>query len=64
MSWLRRILGYALWGIGTLIALVVLTWPSFMPDRQTRGIWATQGYGLVLDIGRFGIDIYEVNSAT
>ncbi|MFT5743836.1 MAG: carboxyl-terminal processing protease [Paracoccaceae bacterium] len=64
MSWLRRILGYALWGIGTLIALVVLTWPFFMPDRQTRGIWATEGYGLVLDIGRFGIDIYEVNGAT
>lgn len=61
---IKRVLNWAFWGIGTLIALVALTWPVFMPDRNARGLWATQGYGLVFDIGRFGIDIYEVNSAT
>lgn len=61
---IRRLLNWAFWGIGTLIALVVLTWPAFMPERGARGLWATDGYGLVLDIGRFRLDVYEVNSAT
>ncbi|WP_377506109.1 S41 family peptidase [Octadecabacter sp. R77987] len=61
---IKRALNWAFWGIGTLVALVALSWPVFMPDRAARGLWATDGYGLVLDIGPFGLNVYEVNSAT
>ncbi|MEM9788559.1 MAG: S41 family peptidase [Pseudomonadota bacterium] len=50
--------------LGGLLGLIALgAGISFVvsaPNATMRGIWATEGYGLYLDIGRTQIDIYEV----
>lgn len=55
----RFVLGW----IGRLIflaaGLILLTWPLFWPPAELRGQWRTQGYGMVLDVGRFGVTAYQ-----
>lgn len=53
--------GVILWGAvrwllrALAVALVVVagSWPLFSPPADQRGVWVTEGYGLVLDVGRW-----------
>ncbi len=38
----------------------MVSWAFNMPDKNLRGTWQTNGYGLVFDIGRTVIDVYQV----
>lgn len=53
-------LRWLLWLIGLGVAAFAVSWLFTMPGKDIRGTWATDGYGLHLDIGRAVIDIYEV----
>lgn len=43
------------------IALAV-TWVFNTPPEATRGVWQTEGYGLVLDVSGTKIDVYETSA--
>ncbi|WP_368183781.1 S41 family peptidase [Aestuariibius sp. HNIBRBA575] len=60
---IRQFLRWALRGALLFFAAFAVTWPFFGPDRNMRGIWMTQGYGYILDIGRFQIDLYQHSDA-
>ena len=46
--------------VGVAAAALGVSWILTMPDKEIRGTWETEGYGLHLDIGRALIDIYQV----
>jgi len=47
-----------------LIGLVCVSWLFSAPSKEQRGVWATEGYGLFLDIGRTVIDVYQVTDVS
>jgi hypothetical protein len=40
------------------------SWVIWMPKADLRGVWRTEGYGFVLDVGAFSIDIYETSAVS
>jgi hypothetical protein len=52
IGWIGRLLGL-------LAGLILLTWPLFWPPAELRGVWRTQGYGLVVDVGRIMVTAYQ-----
>jgi hypothetical protein len=42
----------------------VASWVIWMPKADLRGVWRTEGYGFVLDVGAFSIDIYETSAVS
>ncbi len=49
-------------GLAALAAAAAVFWAVQMPPAAMRGTWATRGYGLAFDIGRWGIDIYRTSA--
>ena len=60
--------GVIIWGaLRWLLRAVLITvfvigasWPLFSPPADQRGVWVTEGYGLALDVGRFGFSAFQV----
>lgn len=48
--------------IGVAATAALANWVIHMPKANLRGVWQTDGYGLVLDIGAGSIDIYETSA--
>ena len=42
----------------------VASWVIWMPKADLRGVWRTEGYGFVLNVGAFSIDIYETSAVS
>jgi hypothetical protein len=40
------------------------SWVIWMPKADLRGVWRTEGYGFVLNVGAFSIDIYETSAVS
>lgn len=55
----RFVLGWIGRLIFLLVGLILLTWPLFWPPAELRGQWRTDGYGMVFDVGRFGVTAYQ-----
>ena len=49
--------------IWTSIVLLVVgflaSWVYYAPSSDMKGTWRTEGYGLVIDVGSFFIDVYQ-----
>ncbi|WP_296424400.1 S41 family peptidase [Yoonia sp.] len=58
MALLRWALALSVVGFGAF----GVSWAMNMPGHDIRGTWATDGYGLQIDIGRAAIDVYEVTA--
>ncbi len=43
------------------LVVVVASWPLFWPPQDQRGVWQTEGFGLVLDIDRFRFTAYHLS---
>lgn len=56
-----RLLRLLALGAGLALAALVGVSVIQQPSAATRGTWATEGYGLALDIGRFTTRVYEVS---
>ncbi|MBT8412308.1 MAG: S41 family peptidase [Octadecabacter sp.] len=62
--------GVIIWGaLRWLLRAILITvfvigasWPLFSPPADQRGVWVTEGYGLVLDVGRFEFSAYQVGN--
>ncbi len=52
-------------GIGLTLCLCAgaIYWLVNTPDKSMRGVWRSDGYGLLVDISALTIDIYEVSPA-
>lgn len=51
-----------IWVVGTLLAGIVaigVSWVFNTPDKALRGVWKTEGYGLMLDVSATTIDVYQ-----
>ena len=48
--------------IGVAATAALASWVIHMPKADLRGVWQTEGYGLVLDVGALSIDIYETSA--
>lgn len=59
---LRGALSWFLRAIFILLLLVVGTWPLFWPPADQRGVWRTEGSGLILEISRFQVRAYQVGT--
>lgn len=58
---MKRILGWIA-GIAILaVAVLGISWVKYAPSQDLRGVWKTDGYGLMLDVGALTIDVYEVS---
>jgi carboxyl-terminal processing protease len=42
----------------------VASWVIWMPKADLRGVWRTEGYGYIIDVGAFAIDIYETSAVS
>ena len=42
------------------VFVIVASWPLFSPPADQRGVWVTDGYGLVLDVKRFRFSAYQM----
>lgn len=52
------------WIVGLLVAgllAIAISWVFFAPDRALRGVWKTDGYGLILDVSATRIDVYQTS---
>jgi hypothetical protein len=50
------------WIVGVVLAGVVaigVSWVFNTPDKALRGVWKTDGYGLMLDVSATTIDVYQ-----
>lgn len=54
LSWLLGLCVFA------MIAVAV-SWLVYMPPKAVRGVWQTEGYGLVLDVSATTIDVYQTS---
>ncbi len=45
-------------------ATFAVTWVLSAPDKSMRGIWRTEGYGLVIDVGHIFIDVYQITDVS
>lgn len=61
---LKRVLQASAALIGISVTAAVVSWAISMPKSDLRGIWQTEGYGYVLDVGAFSIDIYETSAVS
>ncbi len=61
---LKRVLQASAALIGISVTAAVVSWAISMPRSDLRGIWQTEGYGYVLDVGAFSIDIYETSAVS
>lgn len=59
---MKRILGWVVGLVVLAIAALGISWLKFAPPQDVRGVWKTDGYGLVLDVGALKIDVYEVSN--
>lgn len=50
--------------IGVIATAAVASWAISMPKSDLRGVWQTDGYGYILDVGAFSIDIYETSAVS
>lgn len=55
----RFVLGWLLKLAVALVAIALLSWPFFWPKAEQRGTWRSDGYGMVIEIGRFGLRGYQ-----
>ena len=55
----RFVLGWIGRLIFLLVGLILLTWPLFWPPAELRGHWRTEGYGMVLDVGRLMVTAHQ-----
>lgn len=55
MSLLRNLA----WSLGIVLILFLLSWWVYMPTKAQRGIWQTEGYGLILSITPAAINVYQ-----
>jgi hypothetical protein len=58
---MKRILGWIIGTVVVAVAVLGITWLKFAPPQDLRGVWKTDGYGLVLDVGPVTIDVYQVS---
>lgn len=56
---MKRILSWAVGIVLISVAAIVISWVIYTPDRALRGVWQTEGYGLIIDVGATTIDVYE-----
>ena len=59
---MKRTLG---WVVGIFIAGIVaigISWVFYAPSQAIRGVWKTEGYGLVLDVSATTIQVYETSN--
>ncbi len=59
-----RILKVGLVALSALMAFAVVSWIWNAPRDNIRGVWATDGYGLYIDVGRVVIDVYQVTEVS
>jgi hypothetical protein len=58
---MKRILG---WVVGIIIAGALalgISWIFYAPPQALRGVWKTDGYGLVLDVSATTINVYQTS---
>ena len=58
----RRLLRVSAALIGVAATAALANWVIHMPSADLRGVWQTEGFGLVLDVGTLSIDIYEASA--
>lgn len=56
---IRHALIWMLRVFAIMIGVIVFSWPLFWPDADMRGTWRSEGYGMVVEIGRFGVRGYQ-----
>jgi len=52
------------WVVGIVIAGIAalgISWVIYAPDKALRGVWQTDGYGLILDVSATRIKAYEAS---
>jgi hypothetical protein len=59
-----RIIKSSLVGVAALIILIAVSWIWNAPRDNLRGVWASDGYGLYVDVGRVVIDVYQVTEVS
>ena len=59
-----RIFKGGLVALAAIIVLIAVSWIWSAPRDNIRGMWATDGYGLYLDVGRVVIDVYQVTEVS
>lgn len=59
---MKRILGWVVGLVVLAMAALGISWLKFAPSQDLRGVWKTDGYGLVLDVGALKIDVYQVSN--
>ncbi len=60
----RRLLRVSAALTGTLATAALASWVISMPKANLRGVWRTEGHGLVLDVGPVSIDIHETSAVS
>jgi carboxyl-terminal processing protease len=50
--------------IGIIATAAAASWVIWMPKADLRGVWRTEGYGYIIDVGAFAIDIYETSAVS
>jgi hypothetical protein len=59
-----RLLKGGLVAVAAVIAIIAVSWILNAPRDDIQGVWATDGYGLYLDVGRIVIDVYQVTEVS
>lgn len=57
-------LRWLLWLVAGGVLALGASWLVFMPGKDIRGVWSTQGHGRHIAIGRTMIDVYEVTEVS